>query len=125
MFELPKLPQKLFTMAAISTQARFRGAGGFIKYLSLNLDPNVGTKYLKRGKGEETVSQTVMVLFMINEKGYVSKVQVVNKDEVHPRLADEAVRVVSASPTWIPASVLGENTISWFKVPITFEVSKK
>lgn len=125
MFDLPQLPQAPFTTASITVPPKFRPAGGFVKYLSLNLDANTGSRYLKLEKGESSTRQTVMVLFMINEKGQVSNVQVVNKGEVHPRLADEAVRVISASPLWVPATVLGEKTIFWYKQPVTFEVSKK
>ncbi|HET6994085.1 MAG TPA: energy transducer TonB [Chitinophagaceae bacterium] len=124
-FELPKLPQKIFTMGAISQQPRFKGTGGFIKYLELNLDATVGAKYLRLPKGEESVTQTVMVLFMINENGRVTNVSAANKDEVHPKLAAEAIRVVSASPPWIPASVLGEKIIFWYKQPVTFVASKR
>jgi hypothetical protein len=48
----------------------------------------------------------------------------VNKSEVHPKLAEEALRVISASPPWTPAAVLGEKIIFWYKQLITFEATK-
>lgn len=124
-FELPKLPRKIFTAESITVQPKFNRSGGFDKYLQLNLDPAIGAKYLKIPKHEESATQTATVLFMINENGRVSNVSIVNKDEVLPKLAEEAIRVVSASPPWTPASVLGEKVIFWYKQLITFAVSKK
>jgi hypothetical protein len=124
-FELPKLPQKIFSAASITTQPTFAGRGGFIKYLQLNLDATIGAKYIKIPKGEESATQTAIVAFMINERGRVMNVKLMNKGEVHPKLAEEAIRVVSASPVWVPATVLGEKTIFWYKQLITFETSRK
>ncbi|MBI5857259.1 MAG: energy transducer TonB [Sphingobacteriales bacterium] len=124
-FELPHLPQKKFSIEELITPPEFTRSGGFTKYLQTNLDMEIGAKHLKIPKGEEKVSQTVIVQFLINEFGRISTAEVVNKKEVHPKLAEEALRVVNGSPPWKPATIYGsEKTIFWQKVPITFQVSK-
>jgi hypothetical protein len=124
-FELPKLPQKVFSPESITMPAKFPRPGGFNKFIQATIDPSVSSKYLKIPRGEDGASQTAVVVFMINERGRVVNARVVNKDEVHPKIAEEAVRVVSASPPWTPPSVLGENVFGWYKQLITFQVSKK
>jgi hypothetical protein len=104
--------------------AVFKRAGGWIKYLNSNLDASVGAKYIKIQKGEKEASQTVMVRFMVNDRGVVMNAEVVNKKEVHSKLADEALRVVASSPPWIPATIYGEITVYWQTQPIVFQANK-
>ena len=95
-FKLPNLPHKKFVVEELITPPEFTRSGGFTKYLETNLDKELGSKYLKIKRGEETVSQTVIVRFLVNEYGRVSNAEVENKKEVHSKLAEEALRVVSA-----------------------------
>jgi TonB family protein len=124
-FELPKLPQKIFTSAAITQQPKFNRVGGFSRYLELNVNASLGIKYLKKPKGREEITQTIYVLFMVNENGRVTNVSASNKAEVHPKLAEEAVRVITACPPWTPGTTLGEKSVFWYKVPITFAVANE
>jgi hypothetical protein len=124
-FELPNLPQKLFSTGSVTTPPTFAGRGGFIKYLQTNLDAPLGSKYIKIPKGEESATQTAIIAFMINERGRVINVQLINKGDVHPKLAEEAIRVISASPVWVPATMLGEKIVFWYKQLVTFETSRK
>lgn len=124
-FDLPKLPQKKFSYDDMVVPPEFNRAGGWTKYLQANLNGQVAAKYLKIPKGEQGASQQVMVMFLVNENGKVSNAEVLNKKEVHPKLAEEALRVLNESPLWKPATFLGEHTIFWLKMPITFEVSKQ
>jgi len=103
----------------------FTRTGGWQKYLQANLNGQLASKYIKIPKGEETGSQQIMVRFLVNEYGRVSSAEVLNKKEVNAKLAEEALRVVNESPTWKPATFLGEKIIFWFKLPITFQVSKQ
>jgi hypothetical protein len=123
-FELPSLPEKKFSIESFMKPPSFNRTGGFMKYVELNVDGNLGAKYIKIPKGEKETSQTVEVVFMINEKGKVVNARVVNKDEVHPKLAEEALRVVAASPPWAPATIFGEKTIFYQKQLVTFQLSK-
>jgi hypothetical protein len=124
-FKLPDLPQRKFSREDVTVSAEFTRNGGWEKYLQTNLDGQVAAKYLKIPKGEEKVSQQVLVAFLVNENGKVVTAEVLNKKEVHPKLAEEALRVVNASPLWKPATFGGEKVIFWMKEPITFEVSKQ
>ncbi len=47
-----------------------------------------------------------MVRFMVNERGVVINAEVLNKKEVHSKLADEALRVIASSPPWAAATDL-------------------
>jgi Gram-negative bacterial TonB protein C-terminal len=62
---------------------------------------------------------------MINENGRVANAEIANKKELHPRVAEEALRVVNSSQVWKPAVVLGEKVIFWYKQSIIFQVVKK
>jgi Gram-negative bacterial TonB protein C-terminal len=123
-FTLPKLPEKKFSLESISKAPEFTGSGGWIKYISTSIDPTIGAKYVKVKKGEQVGTVTVIVKFLIDEFGIVSKVEVVNRKEVHPKLAEEAMRVISSSPIWTPATIYGQKTIHWFKQPIIFQTEK-
>lgn len=123
-FELPKLPEKIFSYETAVKNPEFARPGGFSKYLEKNVDGSLGAVYIKIPKGEKTVQQTVYVSFMVTEYGEVQNVKVENKKEVHSRLAEEAVRVVSTSGRWRPATIYGEKISYYLKVPITFNVSK-
>lgn len=124
-FELPALPKKMFSAELIIVPPKFSGRAGFDKYIQTNIDPSVSAKYIKIPRGEDNASQTATVLFMINEKGRVLNAHIVNKDQVHPKIAEEAVRVISASPPWTPASIIGGKTFFWTKYSITFQTSRK
>lgn len=123
-FDLPPLPQKKLMIEELMQPAVFQRAGGWIKYLNSSLDGSVGAKYIKIPKGEKEATQTVMVRFMVNERGIVMNAEVINKKEVHSKLADEALRVVTSSPPWTPAMIYGEKTIYWQTQPISFQATK-
>jgi TonB family protein len=123
-FDLPNLPVKKYTQEGLRTSARFPGKeGAWLKYLQSNLDSKVGAKYLKFPKGQTEASQEVIVAFIVNEDGTVSNIQAVNKSEVHPKLAEEAIRVVRDSPRWVPATLYGEKVQGSIRQPIVFKVT--
>lgn len=124
-FILPDLPEKPFDIRSIRKDAEFPGkAGGWERYLSTNIKPELVAKYLKIPKGADSASQTARVNFLISEKGEPVNIAVINKDEVHPRLAAEALRIISESPAWKPATVLGKKTIFNVNQSVTFRVTK-
>jgi hypothetical protein len=123
-FELPKLPEREFTMNSIVKPATFTGTGGWIKYLESNLNADLGVKYLKIPKGENDVKQAVKVGFIVTERGEVMDAEVLNKNEVHSKLAAEALRVVTQSHGWKPATMLGQKVPYWLIQSIAFYVTK-
>ncbi|MDX2045622.1 MAG: energy transducer TonB [Chitinophagaceae bacterium] len=124
-FSLPDLPEKKFSMELITVPPEFTRKGGWIKYIETSLNPDVANKYLKISRRETTAEQTVIVEFIISEKGRVLNAVVLNKKEVHPRLAEEALRVISESPVWRPAMALGEKVPSSYTQPVTFQAIKQ
>ena len=68
--------------------------------------------------------QQAIVSFVVSETGNALNIIVLNKKEVHPKLADEAVRVVSASH-WHPATAFGEKISYRMAQAITFQVTKE
>jgi protein TonB len=107
----------------VQIEARFPGGQqGWIKYLQKNLNAELGAEYLNPKK-HKPVRQTVMVSFLVNKAGKISEVTVLNADEVHPKLAEEAIRVIKQGPDWIPAEQDGKKVIYRQKQSITWEAS--
>ena len=124
-FKLPELPKKEFAKTKFSTPVEFPGGQGeWIKYLSNSINPKIAAKYVPLPKDAATASVNVMVSFMVNENGETSEIQILNEEPVHPKIAEEAIRVIRQSPTWIPATVYGEKVSSAFKQPISFRVDR-
>lgn len=123
-FNLPVLPEKKFMFEAISVPARFAGSGGWNKYLQGNLKTELAVKYLKIPRDQSSATQTVLVDFVVDEQGLISNVQVLNTKEVHPKLAEEAMRVVTESPRWKPATVFNTKIPQHVTQPVVFQVMK-
>jgi hypothetical protein len=132
----------------IERESTFPGGGdAWFKYLQQNLNVELSAKYVKLPQGEKTATQTAMVLFIIDAEGMPVEVSVENANEVHPKLAKEAIRIIKESPRWIPAeqevfvdqdlhsieSIIKENELankaftnvkSYKKQPISFSLQK-
>lgn len=124
-FDLPPLPVEKFVFASLHTTARFPGKeGAWSKYLGSNLDPKLSLKYVKISKDQSESSVTALVEFVVGEDGSISNIQVVNKNEIHSKLAEEAARVIRESPRWLPASFYGEKITSSVRQPVIFKVMR-
>jgi len=111
------------TSKSVLVQANFPGGvQAWASYLQHNLRAEVGAENLKVKK-HQTVRQTVIVSFLVNKEGKVSEVTVDNLNQVHPKLAAEAARVIKEGPDWVPASQNGHPVIYRQKQSITFAVS--
>jgi hypothetical protein len=123
LFELPKLPQKKLDVASLVTPARFPGKpNAWMDFLNKNLDPEIASKYLKIKKGEKDAVQQVMVKFKVGIDGNLSDIEVLNKKDLPKKLAEEAIRVISISPRWIPGTIYGEKAITENTQPVIFKV---
>ncbi len=69
---------------------------------------------------ENNIEGKVILKFIVSESGRVSHVAIVKS--VHPLLDNEAVRVVSKLPRFIPAQYKGRNKDSFFSLPISFRL---
>lgn len=123
-FALPQLPMKEFSYYDICIEPVFKRSGGWAKYLQTNINAEIGSKYVKIPRGEAEAIETVLVNFVIDPKGKVLNAQVLNKKEVHPRIATEALRVVNESPIWRPASFFGKTILYLYTQPVSFLSSK-
>jgi hypothetical protein len=64
-----------------------------------------------------------LIEFVVSENGMISKMEVLNKKELHARLAEEAVSVIHDSPRWIPAMICGEKIACVIRQPVVFKVT--
>ena len=72
---------------------------------------------------EEGVQGRVVVDFIIEKDGRVTDARVIRS--VDPRLDEEALRVVNASPKWRPGRVNGEKVRTSMTIPVEFVLEKK
>lgn len=82
-------------------------------------------KYLKYPASaiEQKVQGQVLVSFVVEKDGSVTNVQV--ERGVDDRLDDEAVRVISVSPKWIPGQIRGRKVRTRIVIPVEFRLSSK
>ena len=82
-------------------------------------------KYLKypRQAIEQNIKGQVLVSFIVEADGSVTNVKV--EHGVHELLDDEAVRVVSVSPKWIPGQIRGVKVRTRMVIPVEFRLSSK
>lgn len=73
---------------------------------------------------EKGVEGTVFVDFIIDEKGAVREVDVTEatSEDVDQLFRNEAIRVVSSMPSWVPGRQNGKAVDVKFSLPITFEM---
>jgi protein TonB len=110
---------------SVQVEAKFPGGtSAWRKYLEQNLNASVGSRYIKLKRGEQSARQTATVSFLVDKEGNISEVEVVNPNEVHPKVAAEAMRVIKNGPKWTPAVQDGKNVIYRQKQNITFEVTR-
>lgn len=81
--------------------------------------------YLRYPQGaiQEGVQGTVQVNFVIDASGNVKDVKVIKS--VDPRLDEEAIRVVSASPRWKPARLHGQKVNCSMTIGVEFRLQSK
>lgn len=98
--------------AMLETQPRFPGGiQKFLQYLGKNVKyPAEDRKSNLQGK--------VIVQFVIEKNGNLTDIKAIRSPS--NAMSEEAVRVVSSSPKWIPGMQGGSFVRSQFTVPITF-----
>jgi hypothetical protein len=94
------------------------GATGWINYLQENLRTNIPIK-----KKAPVGKYTVIVSFLVDDKGNVSDVKAENDPGYGTK--EEAIRVLNKSPKWRPASQNGKNVIYRHVQRITFQVTEE
>lgn len=69
---------------------------------------------------KKDIEGTVYVKFVVDQEGNVKNPVVVRG--VGSGCDEEALRVVSSMPQWIPGSINGETVSVWYTVPIRFDM---
>lgn len=92
------------------------GVPGLMKFLGSNV------KYPAEAQ-EKGIQGRVIVQFIVEKDGSLSNINVVRG--IDPLLDKEAVRVIQASPKWIPGKQRGEAVRVKFTVPIVFKIPGK
>lgn len=125
-FQMPAVPFAPFNFAAQLTYPFYKSGNeaDWVTYVQKSINNNLVNKYVKIPKGEESASQTAEVLFVISANGTVGDAEVVNKKEIHPALANEALRIVKESYGWKPATIRGEKIDYLILQKITFGLTQ-
>lgn len=102
--------QETVTHATFSDAQFPGGKEAFAKFL---------TKYLVvPGDLEAGEKKLVLVRFMVDIDGSISRTQIVQSD--NENYSREVLRVLVKMPKWIPAMQNGIRTVTWFTQPVTF-----
>jgi len=64
---------------------------------------------------------TVSVLFTIDENGNIANVKTAGA-KLGYGLEEEAIRVVSDMPKWIPGTIKGKSVKTWYTIPLTYRL---
>lgn len=121
-FALPAFPRTTYQYNLHYTKAEL--PGGWSKYLQRTLNGDLGLKYVKIPKGAERGTATARIVFVVTPSGSIADVMVENPKEIHSKLAAEAVRVITESNRWKPATYRGKKVPQLLIQPITFAVAK-
>jgi predicted nucleic acid-binding Zn ribbon protein len=90
---------------AISREAIFKGSvNNWRNYLAKNLNGDLGLKYIKLKRTDSILTQSVDITFVVNQTGYIGKI-IPEQSDMHPKLIEEAIRVIEQSPRWAPAEL--------------------
>jgi hypothetical protein len=69
-------------------------------------------------------SKTIVITFVITERGDITNIGIEHKGDAHKKLEEEAVRIIPESPKWKPATIMGENIPHAMRQPIVFAVTR-
>lgn len=68
----------------------------------------------------DKISGTVVLKYVVNEKGYVTDIEVV--ESVRKDLDEAAIRVLKLMRRWIPGKINGENVRVEYRQPFNFDL---
>ena len=93
------------------------GSNAMMKYFSDSIRYPEPEK-TKRKQG------SVLMKFIVNEKGKIENIHIINGVAGAPNFVAEAKRVVESMPDWIPATKKGKNVSSEYQLSIPFKLNK-
>jgi protein TonB len=92
-----------------------RAGYNFDKYLVANL------RYPEAAK-ENNIEGRVNVQFVVNEDGAITNAKVVGSKRTGAGCEEEAVRLISAMPKWIPAKLNEKSVKAYYTQPVIFRL---
>lgn len=107
-------PEQIFRVVEISAYPK-GGMAEFYKFVKSNI------KYPKFAR-RIGLEGRVFVTFIVEKDGSLTEIEVVEGRGIGGGCDEEAVRVVSLSPKWIPGTQKGEPVRQRYTVPITFRL---
>lgn len=122
---VPALPVVHFQLERIFTEPEYSGKEGWKKYIYSNMNPDLAAKYVKLRKGEQMAEDKVIVTFKVSERGEITNVKTKNPKDIHPKLREEAERLISESRRWKPATIYGIPIAQYMEQPIVFRVERE
>jgi TonB family protein len=72
---------------------------------------------------ESEINGYVLIRFMVDRNGFVSRCQIIEGSRACPEFGKEAIRIFYLCPKWIPATHEGKNINAYFQVPISLKVN--
>lgn len=104
----------VYTYTEVSVKPDFpEGMKEFYKYLSKNM------RYPAE-LARQKINGTVMMKFTVNQDGSISNL--VPTNNANPLFAQEAYRIISQSPAWVPGKIRGQLANVVFRMPISFNM---
>lgn len=117
--QAPPVVSKEKVSIPVQEPARFPGGpNAWAQFLSRVANPDIIKK-----KGGPPGKYTVQLSFIVNKEGAISDVEALNDPGYGSK--EDAVRVLSSGPNWIPATQNGKKVIYRNKQSITYLVSEK
>lgn len=129
--------RRLAAIEKAKTEPTYTDASGKVIYNKAEVDPtfvggdNAMMEYLRANltypdqAQRDGVEGTIFVDFIIDQKGNVSNIVATDVvgENIDQALKDEAVRVVTGMPTWVPGTQRGKPVDARYSVPITFQLN--
>ena len=72
---------------------------------------------------DQGIKGSVVLRFVVDQSGRVSKVSAIQETKSCPEFTEEAIRVLKISPRWIPGQNRGKFVISWREIPISIPLN--
>jgi len=99
-------------LTKVENDAQFPGGdAAFITFVQENF------QYPPRCQ-EEGISADILMKFVVDVDGRVSRISCIVPSKSCPEFTDEAIRVLKKSPRWIPANNNGKFVKAWRTIPI-------
>jgi len=72
---------------------------------------------------EEGISAVITMRFVIDVRGKISRIYCTEPSKSCPEFTDEAIRVLTKSPRWVPAINNGAPVTAWRSIPINLTLN--